>query len=199
MRAIVGILLLSLLSLPILGCSSNSKPTPVASLTPEQIEQNLAEAGALRSEHALLNKLAGNWNVETKIWMDPTQRPEITYGRASAKLIYGGRYLVQNYKGSFMGRPFEGQGMMGFDNLSERYFSTWVDSVSTMLMTSKGSAVGDNTIILSSAMTCPLTREHMEGEEVITMLDKYHYRFEAFQKRDGKRVKMMEIAYARVG
>ena len=188
----------SLLMLSLSACAPRHKASQMAALTPEQMQKNMMEAGEVRAEHGMLKKLAGNWNVEAKMWMDPSAPPEVTKGRANAKLIYGGRYLVLNYKGSFMGKPFEGQGTLGFDNVGGRYFSTWIDSMSTMMMKSEGGAAGDNSIVLASAMTCPMTREHLEGEEVLTIVDKDHYRWEAFQNRDGAKVKAMELTYARV-
>lgn len=188
------LLLLATVSFLMIGCSTNKKPM----LTPEQMNENMMEAGKVSPQHALLKKLAGNWKVDAKLWMDPKNDPETSKGRAYAKPLYGGRYLAQTYKGSFMGQPFEGQGTMGYDNLSGKYFSTWIDSMSTMLMKSEGTATGDNTIVLASAMTCPGTREHLEGEELITILDNDHYRYEVFHNRDGQRTKAMEINYSRV-
>lgn len=31
-------------------------------------------------------------------------------------MIFGGRYQLSNYKGNFMGMPFEGMSIMGYDN-----------------------------------------------------------------------------------
>jgi hypothetical protein len=196
------LLSIALLSFSLAACTAQvNQPAPAPSkpaLTPEQMQKNMQEAGAVRPEHALLKKLAGDWKVDAKFWMDPNAAPEVSKGTASAKLIYGGKYLVQNYKGSFMGKPFEGQGTMGFDNVNSKYFSTWIDSMNTMLMKSEGSAVGGNSIVLASAMTCPATREPMKSEDVITIIDNNHYRYEGFQEQNGMKIKGMEITYTRV-
>lgn len=176
------------------GCAAKKHSMP----TPEQMQKNMMEAGMVRPEHALLKKLAGDWKVDVKMWMDPNSEPEVSKGRAYSKPLYGGRYLAQTYKGTFMGKPFEGQGTMGYDNTSGKYFSTWIDSMSTMLMKSEGKATGDNTIVLASAMTCPTTKEYMENEELITIIDNNHYRYEVFNNLGGSRNKAMEINYSRV-
>jgi hypothetical protein len=180
------------------ACAPQIKSAPVAPpLTQEQMQSNLKAAGELRPEHAVFKTLAGKWRTETKIWMDPSAAPEVSKGTATSELLYGGRYLAMDYKGTFMGQPFQGQGNMGFDNVSGKYFSTWIDSVSTMLMHSEGKASPDGRIVLASAITCPVTRESMNGEEVLTIVDKNKYLFEAFQIRGNERVKAMEITYSR--
>jgi hypothetical protein len=35
-----------------------------------------------------------------------------------------------------MGMPFEGLGYTGYDNVKKQYFGTWIDSMSTGIMTS---------------------------------------------------------------
>jgi hypothetical protein len=191
--------MIALLATLVIGCAQKvtKAPAPVA-LTPEQMQQNMMQAGAVRPEHALLKKMVGEWKAETKLWMDPTKEPEVSKGTATGKLIYGGRYLVQNYKGKFMNQPFEGTMTMGFDNMKERYFTTWIDSMITSVMQSEGSQSSDSTITLASSMTCPMTNELMNGEEVVTFIDNKNYRFESYQNKDGQKVKMMEINYKRV-
>ncbi len=130
--------------------------------------------------------------------MDPAAKPEVNKGKASNKLIYGGRYLEMNYKGKAMGQPFEGQGIIGFDNLKRRYFSTWIDSMNTMLMLSEGTIGDDGKIItLDSNLTCPMTRQPMQAQDVVTIVDKNNYKYEMFEIRGGEKIKHLEINYKR--
>ncbi len=191
-------ILIALLSIFVLACASTKTNSAISNLSPETIQKNMVEASELKPEHKLLSKMAGEWKVNAKFWMDPTAEPEISSGVASSKLIYGGRYLDQKYKGKFMGKPFEGQGTMGYDNLGKKYFSTWIDSMSTMMMKSEGKTVNDNSLTLESSMVCPMTREEMQSQEVITFLDKNTYRFETFQNSTDQKIKMMELTYSRI-
>ena len=52
----------------------------------------------------------------------------------------GGRYLEQRFKGDIMGMPFEGIGYTGYDNVKKQYWGTWMDNMSTGMMTSTGTA-----------------------------------------------------------
>ncbi len=184
------------------ACAPRSMPsTPVAS-TPapsaEQIQQNMMEAGRVRPEHALLRNFVGSWRVETKFWMDPHAAPEVSKGTAQGTLLFGGRFVSMTYKGTAMGQAFAGQGLVGFNNVSNSYFSTWIDSMSTGHMMSEGQAAPDGkSITLSSSFTCPMTRENTHMEDVYTFLDKNRFRYEAFQVKEGQRIKSLELAYTR--
>jgi hypothetical protein len=46
-------------------------------------------------------------------------------------MIMDGRVMVEDVTSSMMGMPFKGQGMRGYDNVSGKYWGTWVDSMST--------------------------------------------------------------------
>ncbi len=194
-----------LASIILASCSSKgaAKPeqeakTSAPPLTQEQIETNLKEASTPAANHAVLKKLTGNWNAETKFWVDPAGQPEVSKGKAVNKMILGDRYLSSSFKGKAMGKPFEGQSVIGYDNVSKKYFSTWIDTMNTGLFKSEGTANQDNTeITLNSSFTCPMTREPLQSEEKLTIIDKNHYKYEAFMVGGGKHDKAMEISYTR--
>ena len=52
--------------------------------------------------------------------------------------IYDGRYVAQHFEGSMMGMPFEGTGLIGFDNYKKKYRGIWIDSMSTAMMVIEG-------------------------------------------------------------
>lgn len=192
-------------ALTLASCSHNTAVQPESSvqqtppqLTREQIQQNVKEAGTPSAGHAVLKQLEGNWKVESKLWIDPEGQPEVSKGKASNKMILGGRYLTSTFKGTMMGKPFEGQSLTGYDNVSKKYFSTWVDSMNTGLFKSEGSANADNSqITLDSTFTCPVTRAPLHTEERLTIVDKNHYKFESFIVRGEKHDRNMEIDYTR--
>ena len=53
-------------------------------------------------------------------------------------MILGDRVMVEEVKSQMMGQPFTGHGMSGYDNVSDKYWATWIDSMSTGVMTSEG-------------------------------------------------------------
>lgn len=98
--------------------------------------QKLAAPGP---EHQLLAKMAGTWEAKVKTWMDPTKKePDESTGTFKRKMILGGRYLQEEYKGNMAGKPFEGGGLVGYDKVRKQYTNVWVDSMSTGIMTFTG-------------------------------------------------------------
>lgn len=192
-------------SLFFVSCSSQSKISPddqaakkSAPPSAEEIERNMKEASTPGKEHEVLKQLAGNWSHESKFWMDPAGSPEVSKGKAVFKSIYGGRYLSSTYKGTAMGQPFEGQGIIGFDNVGKKFFSTWIDSMNTMFMISEGSISADNKVLtFRSTMTCPMSRQPITSEDVITIVDKNNFKYEMFELAGAERKRHLEILYKR--
>jgi hypothetical protein len=107
--------------------------------------------------------------------------------------------MKMTFKGSMMmngqNMPFEGMAIMGYDNMKKKYFSTWIDSMSTMFMKSEGTKSGD---VLTLNGTMP---DGMGGEtktrEVMTHKDPDHMSYEMYGEMGGKEMKMMDIQYTR--
>ena len=94
---------------------------------------------------------AGTPGGPTRPWLDGRQlRPQgqelaragapamEETGTATRTMALGGRVLVEDVKSTMMGMPFTGHGMMGYDNVTGKYWSTWMDSMSTGMMMSEG-------------------------------------------------------------
>jgi Protein of unknown function (DUF1579) len=88
--------------------------------------------------HRLLDPLVGNFNVEVKMWMDQSGEPMVSYSKMKSKWILGGRFVAEHYTAEFMGGEFEGMGLIGYDNYTKQYVSTWVDTMGTMTFQSHG-------------------------------------------------------------
>lgn len=148
--------------------------------------------------HKKLEPLAGKFSVQSKSWMDPTKPPEESSGTTERKWVFGNRYLEEEYQGTFMGQPFNGKGTQGYDNVTKRYFGTWMDSMSTGLTKSSGTLEG-NTIKYKGMMSDP-----MQGKEVpytmnLTVADNDHHKLEMWGPGPGgKSMKWMEMQYTRV-
>ena len=149
--------------------------------------------------HQRLAELSGEWTFTNKMWMDPSAPPTESTGTATNKMILGGRYLQTDQRGVFAGMPFEGIGTMAFDNVTQKYYSTWIDNMGTALAYSTGtydpskraySWVGD-----MPDPTKPGTP--LRFREVLTVVDANTHRIDWYQTQGGKEVKTMEIVYKR--
>ena len=86
----------------------------------------------------MLAKSTGNWSGQVVWWMGQNGPADTSMTTINNKMIMGDRYLVSNYKGNMMGAPFEGTSTTGYDNAKKVYISTWIDNMSSGIMTMEG-------------------------------------------------------------
>ena len=82
-------------------------------------------------QHAALADLEGSWTVTSTWWMEPGAEPQVSQGSAERTMIYDGRVLEETFHGDMGGQPFEGLATVGYDNVTGRFWTTWIDSMST--------------------------------------------------------------------
>lgn len=157
----------------------------------------LAQPG---EHHKHLGNLAGKWKVTGKSWMAPGQPPVDMSGTMEASWILGGRYMQEVHKASFMGQPFEGRSLDGYDNTTKEYFSTWVDNMGTGVMLFRGSCDDPCKVLTETAEgPDPMTGKVMKTKTVTTFVDHDAYRFEMYMVApDGQDAKVMELIAKRV-
>lgn len=150
-------------------------------------------------EHKRLDEFVGEWAVKSVMWMEPGAEPMETVGEAVNRLILGGRYLYSEYTSSFMGQPFNGVGITGYDRYKKAYVSIWVDNFSTGIYASEGAYAPD----ASPAEDFGILDDFMTGarlkmRHVTTFIDTDTHRFEMYMTGpDGKEFKQMEMVYTR--
>ena len=96
------------------------------------------KVGTPSAPHKRLASLTGSWITKTKAWMEPDKPPVESTGTCKQKMLLDGRYLQQEYSGKMMGSMFKGINVIGYDNHTKKYVSTWVDSMSTASIFLKG-------------------------------------------------------------
>ncbi|MFN0318517.1 MAG: DUF1579 domain-containing protein, partial [Burkholderiales bacterium] len=94
--------------------------------------------------HKQLASLAGSWTTKTKEWMEPGKPPTEAAGSVEMKMLLDGRFLQQDFTSEMMGQPYTGMGITGYDNLSKKYVSIWLDTMGTgpFMMEGTGSVDG---------------------------------------------------------
>lgn len=148
--------------------------------------------------HKKLDALAGKFTVKSKMWMDPSKPPEESDGSTERKWIMGNRYLQENYQGKFMGQPFEGMGIQGYDNVTKKYFGSWIDSGGTGMTLAHGSMNG-NTIKYKGMMSDPASGKEIPYTMSVAISDNDNHKLEMWGPGpNGKEMKWMEMNYTRV-
>ena len=182
--------------------STTAQPAPAPKMTQEQIMAAMKEASTPSEAHTALKAYVGTWKAEVKEWMPGNPEPRLTKGISINKLILGGRFLEQKYVSTAKGEKFEGQGIIGYDNLAKKYTSTWIDTMTTSQFIQDGTYDPSTKIIaMTGSMTCPMTKKDMPAKTTLSMVDKNSYTFEMFAKdpETGKEFKALEIVYTKAG
>ncbi|MFN1218338.1 DUF1579 domain-containing protein [Chryseobacterium kwangjuense] len=143
----------------------------------------------------------GNWTGTTTTWMENGGKPVTSQSECTNKMILGGRYQHSMYKGNFMGMPFEGMSIMGYDNTKKKFVSTWVDNMGTGIMHAEGDwNSSKKSIELKGKMTDPARPgEECDFREVYTFTDANNHMMEMYgpDSKTGKEYKTMEIKFTR--
>lgn len=90
--------------------------------------------------HKELKELAGEWQGTAKTWFEPGILADESPVSGKISSILGGRFILHEYKGSIEGKTLEGVNIIGFDCMTGKYQSAWVDSfhMGTAIMISEG-------------------------------------------------------------
>jgi hypothetical protein len=150
--------------------------------------------------HKALEPFAGKWTTVSKWWMSPGGEPMESKGEAESTWILGGRFLQQAYKGDMMGEPFTGIGVTGYDNTAKTYVSTWMDSMSTSVMLSKGTYdAAKKEFTFTGSYSDPMSGKDKSTRMVLKVASDDQHTFEMYESGpDGKEYKAGEMTYSRV-
>jgi len=151
-------------------------------------------AGKPGPEHETLAKFAGDWTFTNKAWMAPGAPPMESTGTMHGESMWGGRYVVEDWKGDMMGMPFEGRGVNAYNNVAKRYENTWTDSMGTGIWFSTGTCDAANVCTFTGDSWDPMSGQKASMRSVLSWVDPSSFKMEMYGPGpDGKEFKMMEI------
>jgi hypothetical protein len=117
-----------------------------AALVLSPIARGAPNAAAPAPEHARLASLAGEWDLACTF--QGAERPP-TPAKATIRSVLGGRFLLEEQKGSMFGEPTESLHLLGFNADTKTYEGTWAWTGSPSTMRLAGPAGDGKTITLS--------------------------------------------------
>ncbi len=148
--------------------------------------------------HKMLASLVGSWTTKTKGWMEPDKPPMEGTGTCEQKMILGGRYLQQDYSSEMMGSPFTGINVIGYDNHTKKFVSTWIDSMSTGIYYFEGNASADGKTITQRCSCDDPVQGPIIWRSVTKFVDDDTQEYEMYiTPKAGKEKKMMEMTVTR--
>lgn len=173
-------------------------PKPAApSAVEKAMWDKMTQAGKPGGAHKKLEPLVGKFTVKSKSWMDPAKPPEESTGTSERKWIMGGRYIEEHFQGTYGGQPFTGMGLQGYDNVTKKYFGSWIDSGSTGMTLARG-AMSGNTITYQGTMSDPMSDKEVPYMMTTTITGNDSHKLEMWGPGPGgKDMKWMELVYTR--
>ena len=168
---------------PAVETDAASQQSAPAELPPETVAaMQLALPGP---EHAVIAKLAGDWNCEVRMWMAPSTSPVISTARAQSEMVLGGRFLQTRTHGEMKfgttAFPFESFGMMGFDRHNGTFTTVGFDTMGTYYVTGAGTQNPETGVItLTGSDHDAASGMTQTYKFVFRLLDDDHYLIELY-------------------
>ena len=163
----------------------------------DEMAKQMAQLAKPGDKHVWLKNGEGKWKTTVKSWFAPGE-PTVSTGTSVSKMIMGGRYLEQNFKGTMMGEAFEGYGLTGYDNQKGQFWSTWIDNMSTGVMLSEGTLDESGKTLTQTGKGLAPDGSALTFRMVTQVVDDKSHVFTMYTTMgDGKEARMMEITYSR--
>jgi hypothetical protein len=181
-----------------LALAQEGKKAP--EMTPEQKAEMEAymKAGTPGAPHQMLAATAGNYDLKIKSWQEPGAPPMEESGTGTRTMILGGRVCVEDVTSTMMGMPFTGRGMTGYDNVTGKYWSIWMDTMSTGMMVSEGTCDAQKACTFTGTWNDPVKKGPVKSRMTTRWTSPTTEVFEMYGPgKDGKEMKMMEITYTK--
>ncbi len=152
-------------------------------------------------KHELLIEGSGVWHGKSTMWMSPGAEPIKSECTATMTPMMDGRYLKCEMEGEMPGMgPYSGLGLYGFDNVSQKFVCTWLDTQSTGIMTGTGDVSEDGKkMTWEFNYNCPVSRKPSVIREVETVTGPNTKTLEIYgtEPKSGEEYRMMVIEFTR--
>jgi hypothetical protein len=189
-------------SIAIAEASREQKPAagPEMKLPPGWTQEDMKAcmiAGTPGRMHEHLAKGIGKWQGKTTMWMGPGSEPMTSECNSTVTSMMDGRFVKVEMTGEMPGMgPYNGLGLYGFDNVSGKFVSSWIDNHSTGIGNGLGELSDDGkTLTWKFTYNCPLTRKPTVMREIETITGPDTKSLEMFgaDPKTGREYKMMRI------
>jgi hypothetical protein len=154
-------------------------------------------AGTPGKMHKFLAEGTGDWTGKNTMWMTPGSEPIKTQCTSKVSPMMDGRFVKCEMNGEMPGMgPYNGYGIYGFDNVSQKFQSVWLDNHGTGMMIGEGELSSDGKVLTwKFTGNCPITKKPMVMREIETITGPNTRTLEMFgpEPKSGKEFKMMSI------
>jgi Protein of unknown function (DUF1579) len=188
--AFAGLLLAGLATPPIRA----QQPTPAEM---EAAVKRIEAAATPGEAHRFLNNFVGSWTITSRLWTAPGAPPLEGQATSGIRWIMDGRFIQDSTTGVMMGQPLVGHGLMGYDNLKQKYTGLWIDNHGTAMLTMEGSLDQEGKVLtMFGEMNDPISGEMgKQLRYVYRVADVNNHVFEIHDMASG--AKVLEMTYSR--
>jgi hypothetical protein len=177
---LLGALTIALVGSAVVGLRAQKTPA-AQSPSPEMQAMMEAHRKAIQPgpQHLDLMRLVGEYSTKDTFYMPGAEAPVISDGAATIKSEMGERFLVEHNNGAYMGEPYAGLRIYGFNNGSKQYEGVWTYSASTSVMSLSGTTKDDGkSIDFTANFKDDTTGQAMSLAVTLKMLDPDHFQVE---------------------
>jgi len=146
-----------------------------------------------------LEFMVGTFDVKIRTWVDPSEAPVESRAVAVCQWVLGNRYVQNMLSGFVAGEPFNAIGYAGFDNVTNKYVATYMDSGSTGMEWFTGTMDPDGKLAkMTTTVYDEVSLEPRQAEMRLGIATNGDHVTELWQADgSGKLVKVIELQYTR--
>jgi hypothetical protein len=146
------------------------------------LKKATAKPAELLPQQKVLEGLVGQWKFKMHVpQQDPNAPAQDIEGTAEGKLIMGGRFVAISHQGMTNGTKLEGLNTIGFDNVINRYVSSWVDNATNGIIHFVGTYdATKKQLTMEAHYSDPVSRRLTIARTVTTFVDAKTWTYEEF-------------------
>ncbi len=168
--------------------------------TAEDMQACMA-AGTPGKMHAHLLQEVGVWKGKTTMWMGPGGESMKSECTSTITSVMDGHFAKCEMEGEFPGMGmYQSLGFSGFDNVSQKFVSSWLDNHGSGIMQGTGDLSADGkTMTWTYTYNCPIRKKPATMREIHRTTGDNAMTFEMYgdDPKSGKEYKMMEVEFTR--
>lgn len=147
-------------------------------------------------EHEKLAATAGTWDAVMEMTTPDGQHVKYK-GRSIVKVAAGGFCVIDDYTADFMGQPFQGHGVTGYDPLQGKYVTTWFDSFGPTPVQLTGTFDAAGKVLTMTGTGPGMDGKAVAYKNVTTWLTPDSFRYDIHMGEAGKEQLALTIHYTR--
>ena len=151
--------------------------------------------------HEHLAKSIGTWQVKCLTWMPGASQPMESESTMTVSPMMDGRYIKKELSGEMPGMgPYNGFGINGFNNVTQKFTSIWIDNQGTGIANGTGELASDGkTTNWKLVGQCPIQKGPVTLRQIETITGENTRTMEMFgpDPKTGKEGQMMRLEMTR--